>query len=58
MLLASDKDNEVHEIQVLESDRGWARWRCSCGLSSGGRWYASAEEALKAAERHRAKRAK
>lgn len=48
-----------HQTEVIRaSGRGrrndptGARWRCSCGSSSGGRWYASTEEALKAATRH------
>ena len=28
------------------------RWRCSCGADTSGRWYASLEEATKAARRH------
>jgi hypothetical protein len=28
------------------------RWRCRCGANTGGRWYRSEEEALKAARRH------
>jgi hypothetical protein len=45
-------------IELISSDplgrtstQRW-RWRCSCGRSSGGRWYRSAEEASKAAHRH------
>ena len=45
-------------IELVSSDpsgrtpRPAWRWRCTCGESTGGRWYRSAEEALKAARRH------
>lgn len=29
-----------------------ARWKCSCGASSGGRWFRSVEEAEKRAKGH------
>lgn len=42
-----------HHIQIVEHrTSASARWRCSCGESSGGRWSRSPEEALKAANRH------
>jgi len=50
-------DEKLHEIEieVVETDWGAARWKCSCGASSGVRWSRSSQEALKAAERHRSK---
>jgi len=48
-------DSEGHEIEIVESDHGSARWKCSCGASSSGRWFGSPEEGVKAAERHLAK---
>lgn len=48
----SELRDPPHEIEIVETDWGSARWRCSCGQSSGGRWSGSADEALKAAERH------
>jgi hypothetical protein len=46
-----------HLVEIVQPDR-WARgddsayWRCSCGAGAGGRWYPSAVEAQKAADRH------
>jgi hypothetical protein len=48
-------DGGAHKIEIVETDWGAARWKCSCGESSGGKWSRSSEEALKKAERHRAK---
>lgn len=52
-----DADVEAHDIEIVQRDRrakgdDAAYWRCSCGQSAGGRWYRSAQEALKAADRH------
>lgn len=42
-----------HEIEIVEQHgRASARWKCSCGQGAGGKWSRSAEQALKAAERH------
>jgi hypothetical protein len=42
-----------HQIQIVEHrTSASARWKCSCGESSGGRWSRSPQEALKAANRH------
>ena len=42
-----------HHIHLVErSASASSRWKCSCGESSGGRWFRSPEEALKAAQRH------
>jgi hypothetical protein len=46
-------DDSEHEVVIVEKAWGAARWKCSCGASSGGRWSRSAEQALKAAGRHR-----
>lgn len=43
----------AHVVEVVETDSGSARWKCTCGRSSGGRWSRSPQEALKAAEKHR-----
>ena len=48
----SSLEPPTHEIEIVETDWGSARWKCSCGQSSGRRWSRSADEALKAAERH------
>jgi len=47
-----DVGDDEHKIELIESNGGALRWVCSCGKGSGGRWYPSVEEALKAAQRH------
>lgn len=45
-------DGEAHAVEIVEKGSGAARWKCSCGASTSGRWYRSAQEARKAADRH------
>jgi hypothetical protein len=52
-------DAMTSRIEIIESNSdlrtsrvGLYRWRCSCGADTSGRWYGSAEQALKAADRH------
>jgi hypothetical protein len=52
-----DDDSDRHIVEIVQRDRrskgdDSAYWRCSCGQSAGGRWYSSAQEAAKAADRH------
>jgi len=58
MVEFAEESQELHAIQYVPSSyakrqvRVSHRWKCSCGASSGGRWYRSLEEAMKAAYRH------
>lgn len=46
-------DHASHRIEIVaRQTNSRSRWKCSCGESSGGRWFGSPEEATKAAERH------
>jgi hypothetical protein len=52
MTVLNDVAEGDHKIELIESNGGALRWVCSCGTGSGGRWYPSVEEAMKAAQRH------
>lgn len=57
LMASEDEDNPAHRVEIVQRDRrakgdDMAYWRCSCGESAGGRWYGSAQEAAKAADRH------
>lgn len=49
-----DQEHRVEIVQRSQRAKGnnMAFWRCSCGVSAGGRWYGSVQQAVKAAERH------
>ena len=48
-------DVEEHVVTIVPlnpSRPGSARWKCTCGASTGGKWLRSEQEAQKAADRH------
>ena len=54
---ADETDHVDHQVEIVQRERRTkgddsAYWRCSCGESAGGRWYRSAYEAGKAADRN------
>lgn len=45
-------ERSEHQITIVETMNGSARWKCSCGATMGGQWARSAEEAVKRGQRH------